>query len=118
MTNKMPCVINAFASRSRAVAAGHLRRRHAGVEHAAHRDGAHLAAGARRHSAARAQLVVQRVDAPREARRRRLERRIVAVERAGCAVDDQFRAAAILSDSVQAMDGPEAVGLIATTSMR
>ena len=43
---------------------------------------------------------------------------LVAVECAGCAVDDLFRAAAILSDSVQAMDDPEVVGLIATTSMR
>ena len=43
---------------------------------------------------------------------------LVAVERAGGAVDDQFREAVILSDSVQAMDGPEVVGLIATTSMR
>ena len=42
----------------------------------------------------------------------------MAVERAGGAVDDQFREAVILSDSVQAMDGPEAAGLIAMTSMR
>ena len=43
---------------------------------------------------------------------------LVAVERAGGAVDDQFREAVILSDGVQAMDGPEAAGLIAMTSMR